>query len=404
MLFAWVWAYWKGYLSISARGPYLERFLNLCSTRGLHLWQIQHAGAVLQARMTVVSFRRLRPIARQTRTRVHIEGRAGLPFLLAGLERQRGMVAGAALALVVIVYLSGFVWFVEVRVPEGIDPGQVLAVAAEAGLRPGARRSAVSPRWVESGLEARVPAIAQAIVTIAGTRAVVEVVRQTLPKPPPDRRPANVVARKSGLVTRLVVIMGRPAVKENQAVHAGQVLIEGVIEGRDRSAPDLVAETVDVRAAGEVWARVWYQGYEEIPLQYSEMVRTSRAFQRQVMKLGEREIIVRGWGEIPFTRYEVEESVNPWLTWRNRLFRVETNTLTYYEVDAAQRQRTEQAALSLAEARAARRVLGQLDPGAQLISVKVKVINRGPGWVGVHTAVETLEDIGVVAVRSSPGR
>ncbi len=400
MFFAWVWAYWKGYLSISARGPYLERFLNLCSTRGLHLWQIQYAGAVLQARMTVVSFRHLRPIARQTRTRVHIEGRAGLPFLLAGLERQRGMVAGAFLALTAIVYLSGFVWFVEVKVPEGVDRGQVRAVAAEAGLRPGARRSAVSPRLVESGLEARVPAIAQAIVTVAGTRAVVEVVRQTLPKPPADRRPADIVARKSGLVTRLVVIMGRPAARENQAVRAGQVLIEGVIGGRDRSAPDQLA----VRAAGEVWARVWYEGYEEIPLQYREMVRTSRAFQRQVMKFGAREIIVRGWGEIPFPRYEVEESVNPWLTWRNQLFHVETNTLTYYEVDAAQRQRTEPAALSLAEARAARRVLGQLDPGAQLISVKVKVINRGPGWVGVHTAVETLEDIGVVAVRGSPGR
>ena len=66
-----------------------------------------------------------------------------------------------------------------------------------------------------------------------------------------ERTPANVVARRAGLVQRVRVLEGIPCVLEGTAVEEGQLLISGV-EDTDTFGARVLA------GMGEVQARTWY--------------------------------------------------------------------------------------------------------------------------------------------------
>ncbi len=72
--------YIRGYLRIRVSGFSPERFMNLCSNKGILLWKIVKEGDVYYMNINLKGFRALRPIVRKTGTRVAVLERYGLPF------------------------------------------------------------------------------------------------------------------------------------------------------------------------------------------------------------------------------------------------------------------------------------------------------------------------------------
>ena len=82
-----------------------------------------------------------------------------------------------------------------------------------------------------------------------------------------ESEPRNIVAKKSGLVTKIIAESGEVVTKKNAYVSAGDVLISGLI----RNNGNIVSKT---RAIGKVYAEVWYKVSLDLPVNYHEEVKT----------------------------------------------------------------------------------------------------------------------------------
>lgn len=91
----------------------------------------------------------------------------------------------------------------------------------------------------------------------------------------------NIIAKKSGVIKKLMVEDGTKAVELNNYVNKGEVLISGIIK-KDEDVKGLT------HAIGKVYAEVWYNINIEYPLNYKEKRYTNRKRKTLYLKIGNK--------------------------------------------------------------------------------------------------------------------
>ena len=127
---------WAG-ITFAAQNGDVEGLLTAAAAGGLHLFDIVPRPGGFSARCAAWHYRKLAALARRRRVRLRIQKRRGLFFCIRPLLRRRGLWAGCLVFLPLLLWLQGFVWFVE---PVSLTPGQQARAAVvlwEAGLFPG---------------------------------------------------------------------------------------------------------------------------------------------------------------------------------------------------------------------------------------------------------------------------
>jgi similar to stage IV sporulation protein len=105
------------------------------------------------------------------------------------------------------------------------------------------------------------PDVSWLVVNVKGCTAHVQVVeRQRPPQIVQEDEITNMVASRSGLVTRVEPLDGKAQVSMGSTVTEGQLLISGVVDST-RTGMRLV------HGMGNVWARTWYDLSVLVPLQ-----------------------------------------------------------------------------------------------------------------------------------------
>ena len=74
--------YLRGYVMIRVEGYSPERFLNLCSYHNFLIWGLTPSGNGYEMYMSIDDFRKLKPLAGKTHTKVRLIGRRGFPFFV----------------------------------------------------------------------------------------------------------------------------------------------------------------------------------------------------------------------------------------------------------------------------------------------------------------------------------
>ncbi|MFZ5650100.1 MAG: sporulation protein YqfD [Bacillota bacterium] len=402
-----------GYVSILVRGENLEKFLNMAASRGIFLWDIRKVGQneiFVKTRLSAV--RPLRHIGRSTRTRFAFKNREGLPFMISRVKKRKSIVIGAVLFLLGLYVLSSFVWSVEVKGNRSLASGEILDIAAQAGLKVGSFKLRVDEERVEELIRERLPEVSYVGVNVSGTRATIEIAEKIIMQKK-EAHPSDIVACKSGLIKEVLVLVGNPAVKEGDTVVPGQVLISGVIPPPETQSPNPpgnagigqanplpVSPPTYVKARGVVRARVWYEGYGEAPLQEEAARETGSRLSRVRIKIGDKEIILSGAQNIPFGNFKIERSVKKPPSWRNLSIPVEVISEDYYEVEKYRIQRSRIEALELARKKAlesARSGMNNIRGEYHAFEEKTgEISSKNPeNIVRVRAYIETLEDIGV---------
>lgn len=83
-----------------------------------------------------------------------------------------------------------------------------------------------------------------------------------------DTNPCNVVAKKNGIIKKIVSSSGEIVAKKEQYVKKGDILISGTIHNKE----DVVA---NIKANGTIYAETWYTVTVELPYHYHEENKTS---------------------------------------------------------------------------------------------------------------------------------
>lgn len=375
-----------GEVCVEVTGQRLEQFINLVVTGGIDLWSLRRGQDGLTFWMKAEDFRRLRPIVRKTRCRVHIVARRGVPFHWRQFSRRKSMVMGVILCVALVILASSFVWVVEVEGLQERDPEVVLDAAMELGLAPGVPIYRLDLNQSARELAKELPFITWVGIERSGVRLTIKVLEKVEERQDPPAL-ADIVARTDGVVEEIRVLAGSPVVSIGDVVSEGSVLISSSPATPDRAA---------ISARGQVFASVWYTAVERIALSQEVSLPTGREFVCTEVTV-EDSVTVRlqGRGEIPFDNYEkVEESRILLERWRKPPFLVEVKRVYYKELSTYVRQLTEGEALQVACSGANHHVRLQLPPDAEVFRVSCDIVSQGEEFVEVEATVVVREDIG----------
>jgi similar to stage IV sporulation protein len=389
-----LWSVLSGYLVISVRGPAAEKFINMAVKSGAHLWDISAGDGESTLKVSVDDFFELRHLARKTGCRLHIVRKVGFPFFYYRLIRRRGMVLGVTFFIACLYLLSSIILFIGVEGADTIGEERIRVLADELGVRPGIMKKGLEKEQLANEMIIREPDISWVSFKMRGTRLVIEVVER-IKKPPVQSDSANLVATKDGLIVDVLVVMGEARVKAGDTVIRGQLLIEGMLRPQDPlaapGAPEVV--TIPVHAQGEVWARVWYEGYGESSLQQVTRSRTGKRTATWYLLVDGQEVLRLGRKQIPYRNYEVQ-TIKRDFSKRNFQLPVELITEYAYELALEYTLLSHEQALEVAAERG--RILAelQLPAGVAVKATSVEELEiEDTELVGVRYIIETLENI-----------
>jgi len=394
-----IWAYFLGCLTLIVRGEKPERFINMAFTRGIYLWDLTWKSPdVLMVKVYPQSFKTLRHVARQSRCRIRIHKKQGLPFLAYRLRRRRMLLVGALIFCMILYLLSSLIWTVDVSGTRKISSRHVKELAAAKGLKEGNFSFQAQRDEVEDYLLRELPGISYAEVKV-GPRSQVKIIEKV--SPPPSQGPSHIVAKKEGVIDTILAFSGQPMVKEGDLVRKGQVLISGAVKPSASEAdpkPPAQSEKKEtyVSAQGIVYGKFWYRFYGEVLRDEAVAEKTGRKVRIYCINVGAKEIIIKGPRRIPYRYYQSETWRTKSLRWRNKTLPVEFVTIEAEEIRQVHLRRTFEEAVEEAAGRARERGAKGIAEGAVVVRRRYRVIgDKNDDPVRVILTVETKEEIGV---------
>ena len=253
--------YLLGYVRITIEGYFIERLMNLCSNKGILIWNSKRKKTtLLEANVSIKDFRQIVKIAKQAKCKVSIKQKKGLPFIFNKYRKRKIFFFSLILIIVAISSLSNFVWNIEVIGNEKIDKKEIIQTLKKEGLEVGTLKNKVNTKEIINKMRLDRNDLAWIGIDIRGTNAIVKIVEA-------DKKPdiikedeyCNIVATKAGIIEKVNAINGTPLVKKGDVIKEGTPVIGGWLEGK-------YTGTRYVHANGSVQAKVWYTQNERVEL------------------------------------------------------------------------------------------------------------------------------------------
>lgn len=253
----------KGSVSFEGEGKFPERFLNLTVRSGIHLWNAHPSKKGISGCMTAADYRRIRPAAKKSQLKLRVTKKRGLPFIIAKYKNRKGLFAGAAAGIALIIFLSCFVWTIEINGCETVSRARLERVLAENGLCRGSLRRSLDVSKIKRETLLKVDELGWMSVNLSGGRAVVEV-REKVRKPKINTRekPCNIKASADGVITDCKVRNGVLTVTKGSGVIKGEMLVSGVVGSEQNTVRYICADAdifADVNSKKEIYIPKTYE-------------------------------------------------------------------------------------------------------------------------------------------------
>ncbi len=261
--------YILGYVNIIVEGYYIERFINICISRKILIWNLKREkSSILKVNVGIRDFKKIREIAKKTKCRIKIQNKKGIPFLLNKYKKRKVFAVLLIVTLFMIIVVSNFVWNIDVIGADKIQKEELIKDLNECGLEIGKKKSNINTKEIINNIRLKREDIAWIGINLKGTNAIVEVVEaKSKPNIINEDELCNIVATKEGIITKINSQNGTSLVKIGDLVKKGDILIGGWLEGK-------YTGTRYVHAKGEVEARVWYTKKQIIDLNYKKRTKT----------------------------------------------------------------------------------------------------------------------------------
>lgn len=220
MFFKIIMYYILGYATISVEGYFIERFINICISKNILLWNMKRKkSSFLFTNIAIKDFKKIRQIAKTTKCHVKIEKKKGLPFILHKYKKRKIFV-GLLIAITLIIFiLSNFVWNIEIIGENSISKEELLNELNGYGLKTGILKTKVNTKEIINNIRLNRDDIAWVGIKIKGTNIIVEIVEA-------DKKPdiineneyCSIISDKEGIITKLNVQNGTALVKVGDIV------------------------------------------------------------------------------------------------------------------------------------------------------------------------------------------
>ena len=107
--------YVLGFVDIVVEGYYIERFINICASKSIFLWNLRREkSTILHARVGIRDFKRLKSVCKKTQCKMKIDNKKGVPFILNKYKKRKLFIGLLIFVFLGIIALSNFIWNIDV--------------------------------------------------------------------------------------------------------------------------------------------------------------------------------------------------------------------------------------------------------------------------------------------------
>ncbi len=375
-------SYFKGYLTITVTGKFCERFINVCTTKDILLWDITRiSDTSIRCKISVPAFKKITEIAYNTGVSIHINIKHGFPFFLARYKKRKLALMGVFLFIFFVILANQFVWDIEVIGNYKIPEKKIISVLNESGLKIGMLKSKINQKELKKDALLAIPELSWLWVDKRGSKIIVDV-REKIETPEilnPDDY-FNVVAAKDGIIQTMVVRGGIPVLGEGDTVLKDMVIVTGKI-------PSSVREDIRyVRASAEIYARVWYEKkrlFSNISTTRSESGKSKNFYS---LTFFGKNINIFHKDSPPYEFYDTEEK-------KYSLFGIGLIKKEYTEIILNQEIMTENTVADFGTTQLKKEIKEEVMPNSTLISLESTHTVLNDSTIEVCVKAEYLEDI-----------
>ena len=224
--------YKYGYLEVQIEGFFTERFINLCRINNIQITKIRNiVPGVVRFEILIKDFKKLRKIARKTKCKVKIKKKSGIYFRITKYKKRKIILILALLLIALMITSSCFIWKIEVCGNTYLQKEKIIKDLKDSGVYIGKFRLNIDKKKVINNMRIVEQDITWAGLDFDGTKAILTIVEKTRLDEDEiqDTKIGNIVATKSGILTRIIPSNGTAIYKEGSYIQKDSVLIEGAV-------------------------------------------------------------------------------------------------------------------------------------------------------------------------------
>lgn len=256
MLFKKFMLYFLGFYEIEVEGLYIQRFINLAASKKIPIISSKlEKSTVLRCRVFIKDINVLKEISEKTGCLITIKREKGSPVFFRKYKKRKGF-AVTVLVIAFFIYLNSlFIWHIELQV-DGLNENEysenkkdnneeivlleekIMNTLEENEIRRGKTKSEIENRKEEiiNKLGLEFDNINWIGMEIKGTNLIMKIElgieNETDEEDELGLDGNNIYANKSGTISKITVLSGTARKVVGDEVNEGDLLVEGVIEGK----------------------------------------------------------------------------------------------------------------------------------------------------------------------------
>lgn len=379
--------YILGYVNIKVEGFFIERFINICISKKILLWNIKRKkSTIMYANIGINDYKKLKPIAKKTKSKISIQNKKGLPFVVHKYRKRKIFVGLLAVIFIALFVMSKFIWNIEIKGNNQISKAEILEELNKQGLKIGAYKEKINSNSIINRVRLDKNDIAWMGIDLEGTNAIVEI-KETSKAPEiiDENEYCNIVSNKEGMITKINVQNGTAVVKEGDIVKQGDILVQGYLEGKYTGIRY-------VHAKADIEAKIWYSKKEKVFLKQQIQVPTGATEEKYTLNINNFKInFYKTLSK--FENYDTINENKKLMIFSNFYLPIEITKKTNYEYVNEEKIYTEEELIQLTQEKIEEELKEEISQKENIINKQTNVYPN-EDYIEVEVIYEVLENIG----------
>lgn len=380
-------SYLLGYLKVSVEGYYIERFINICKSNKITIWNLKRdKDTYLYLNVRISEFKESCKIAKKTRCKIKIKNKKGIPFLLHKYKKRKIFIILLFIVAILIGLSSNFVWNVDITEENGEELENIAQDLENVGLKTGKLKFNINTKEIINKIRLKRKDVAWIGIELKGTNAIVKLVKaEEKPEIIDENEYCSIISDKAGVVTKINAQTGTANVKIGDTIKEGDVLINGWMEGKYTGVRY-------VHAKGEIEAKVWHTKYKKIPYNATQKQETGQIENKYAIKINNFKInFYKNLSK--FKIYDTIETENKIKIFSDFYLPISLLKKTNKELEELQKKYNIEEAKALGIEELQKELNEEIENKDKIVNKNINTYEQEDG-VDVYVTYEVLENIG----------
>ena len=326
-------------------------------------------------------------ISKKLKCKIKIIRKNGIPFVINKYKKRKVFLGTLVFIILLIGISTNFIWNISIVVDGSEQLENIENDILEAGIKVGMKKSEVNIQETINKIRFKRNDISWMGIEIKGTNVIVKVVKSAeAPEVIDEKDYSNIIATKSATITKIIAQNGTAKVKNGDKVEEGQILIQGVMEGK-------YTGNRYVHSLGEVEGIVEYTKSEKIPLKFTEKVKTGNKETKIRIKINNFQInFYKTLSK--FKIYDTIEKEKKFKIFSNLYLPISITKITVEELENVQMEYSIEKATEIGTEKLEQKLEQEIGKEKNILNKDINII-KTEEYIEVNVTYEVVENIGM---------